>query len=225
VKLYATQRKFFPDPRHALEEGIVEVSDDVRVERLFEAYSFGIFPWPQPNLPVLWFCPDPRGVLDFAQFHVPRSLHKAIVKSPLHCTFNRCFDLVVAACARVPRPGQEGTWISDRLCQAYGAFHRAGYAHSLEVWNGDDLVGGLYGVYVAGVFCGESMFYTQPNASKIAVVRLVECLRANGLQWMDIQMVTPVLEQMGGSYISREDYLSRLELAKARARALDFTAL
>ncbi len=225
MRLFANARRFFPDPRHTLADGIVEVSDDVRVERLLEAYSFGIFPWPQENLPALWFSPDPRGVLDFCDFHVPRSLQKLVDKNDYLITFNQCFDSVIAACARVPRPGQAGTWITDRLVHAYGAFHRAGYAHSLEVWDNGELIGGLYGVYVAGTFCGESMFYVRPNGSKIAVLKLVEFLRAQGLQWLDIQMVTPVLEVFGGKYIAREVYLQRLELAKKTARFLEFKPL
>ncbi len=222
MKLFATQRRTFPDPNHPLDEGIVDLSDDLRVERLLEAYSFGIFPWPHQDLPTLWYCPDKRGVLDFAEFHVPRSLQKVIDKNQHHYTFNRCFDLVVEACAAMPRPDQSGTWITDKLLRAYIDFNRAGYAHSLEVWKNDDLVGGLYGVYVAGVFCGESMFYLQPNASKLALVRLIEFLRGHGILWMDIQMVTPALKSFGGKYILRKDYLERLELTKPQARPISF---
>ena len=222
MKLFSSRRLFFPDPRDALNEGIVKVSDDLRVERLLEAYSFGIFPWPAVDLPTLWFSPEKRGVLDFSDFHVPRSLQKFVAKTSFRCTFNQDFDGVIAACAALPRPDQSGTWINDRLLRAYREFHRAGYAHSLEVWDVDQLVGGLYGVYVGGIFSGESMFYLRPNASKLALIHLIEYLSREGLLWMDIQMVTPALEQFGGKYISREAFLERLELSKVTAKALPF---
>lgn len=222
MKLFAKKRVSFPDPSLALEDGVVDLSDDLRVERLLEAYSFGIFPWPHPELPTLWFSPEQRGVLDFQDFHVPRSLRKFIDKSALHFTWDREFNTVIEACSRQPRPGQSGTWITPRLLKSYKEFHRAGYAHSLEVWDADDLVGGLYGVYVGGLFCGESMFFLRPNMSKVAVVFLVEFLRAQGLHWMDIQMVTPVLEKFGGKYLSRREFLERLELTKQTARPLEF---
>ena len=224
MRLFATKREFFPDPRRALAEGIVQVSDDLRIERLFEAYSFGIFPWPHGEFPTLWFCPEERGVLDFSEFHIPRSLQKLAAKSPFRITFDQNFAGVIASCSRVPRPGQSGTWIQAPLARAYSEFHRAGYAHSVEVWQGADLVGGLYGVLVGGVFSGESMFYLRPNASKLALVRLVDFLRAQGLLWMDIQMVTPALARLGGKYISRDAFLERLVLSKKLARPIDFGA-
>ncbi|MGZ3722845.1 MAG: leucyl/phenylalanyl-tRNA--protein transferase [Bdellovibrionales bacterium] len=222
MKLYTQHLRSFPDPRHALDEGIVDLSDDVRVERLLEAYSFGIFPWPHDDLPTLWFCPEERGVIDFKDFHVPKSLTKFMAKKPFEVTFNRAFDGVIEACARVPRPLQKGTWITPRLLKAYKDFHRAGYAHSVEVWSSGELVGGLYGVYVAGVFCGESMFFLKPNASKVALVTLVEFLKAHGLMWMDIQMVTPAMQAFGGKYISRGDFLQRVEYSKPGAQAIQF---
>jgi leucyl/phenylalanyl-tRNA--protein transferase len=222
MKLFAAQRLTFADPRLTMDEGILDMSDDLRVERLLEAYSFGIFPWPHQDLPTLWFCPVARGVLDFKEFHMPHSLEKTLNKNRFRYTFDRSFDTVIEACAKVPRPAQGGTWITERLLKAYKAFHRAGYAHSLEVWEGDELAGGLYGVYVAGVFCGESMFYLKPNASKAALVHLVEFLKSKGLLWIDIQMVTPAMEHFGGKYISRNDFLIRLELCKQVARPIDF---
>ena len=222
MRLFAPKRLTFPDPRQALSGGIVDVSDNVSNERLLEAYSYGIFPWPQEGMPVLWFSPEPRGVLDFEDFHVSRSLQKFCRKTDFTVTFNHSFERVIEACAKSPRPLQEGTWITPKLLSAYVEFHRAGYVHSLEVWSGAELVGGLYGVYVGGVFCGESMFFLQPNASKFAFVKLVEFLRGQGLGWMDIQMVTPVLEAFGGKYIARADFLKRLEQAKLRARSISF---
>jgi leucyl/phenylalanyl-tRNA--protein transferase len=222
MKLFAEQRKSFPDPQGASVDGIVDLSDDLRVERLLEAYSFWIFPWPHQDLPTLWFSPQERGILQFNDFHIPRSLQKIMARGEHRFTFNQQFDLVIEACARMPRPGQDGTWITDHLLRAYRDFHRAGYAHSLEVWRGSDLVGGLYGVYVGGLFCGESMFYLQPNASKLAIVYLVEFLRSRSLTWMDTQMVTPVLEALGGKYIPRAEFLQRLEETKLNAQEINF---
>jgi leucyl/phenylalanyl-tRNA--protein transferase len=222
LKLFAEKRVSFPDPNDSLEEGIVDLSDDLRVERLLEAYSFGIFPWPHEELPTLWFSPPERGILLFDEFHVPRSLRKLVASTSWTWTLNRDFPRVIAACAAAKRRGQAGTWITERLLAAYIEFHRAGYAHSLEVWDRDELIGGLYGVYVGGLFCGESMFHYQSNASKFALLKMVEFLRARGLQWMDTQMVTPALESFGGQYISRRIFLKRLEAAKLVARPIDF---
>ena len=222
MRLYADRRMSFPDPRHALSEGIVDVSDDVSVDRLLEAYSFGIFPWPTAGYPTLWFCPPERGVLDFDRAHVSRSLRKTMARTELTVTFDRAFAAVIDACAAIPRAGESGTWITPRLRDAYLAFHRAGYAHSVEVWRGDDLVGGLYGVYVAGNFSGESMFHRVTDASKIALVSLIEFLSSRGLKWMDVQMVTPLLERFGAHYVTREAYLARLDVSRAAARGIDF---
>ena len=222
MKLFAFERVSFPDPRLAVDEGIIDFSDDLRVERLLEAYSFGIFPWPHEELPTLWFCPEKRGVLDFENFRQPQSFQKAMRKSSFTFSLNQNFDLVLEACALATRPNQHGTWITSKLSRAYRDFHRAGYAHSLEVWQGAELVGGMYGVYVAGVFCGESMFFRKSGASKFALVQMIEFLRVKGLTWIDIQMVTPVLEQFGGTYISRESFLDRLETAKLNARPIEF---
>jgi leucyl/phenylalanyl-tRNA--protein transferase len=222
MKLFATELRTFPDPNLALTEGIVDLSDDLRVERLLEAYSFGIFPWPHEDLPTLWYSPAERGVLDFTDLHLPASLRKMVAKDKYTYTFDKVFDEVINNCAFSPRPHQHGTWITEKLLSAYRDFHRAGYAHSLEVWDGGDLAGGLYGVYVAGVFCGESMFYRKPNASKLALVKLIEFLSKQGLMWIDIQMVTPLLEQFGGKYIPREDFLRRIEYQKTRAKQLEF---
>ncbi|MBX3021442.1 MAG: leucyl/phenylalanyl-tRNA--protein transferase [Bdellovibrionales bacterium] len=222
MKLFARERLTFPEPRLAMAEGIVDLSDDLRVERLLEAYSFGIFPWPHEDLPTIWYCPEQRGILNFADMHVSRSLRKFIAGAPFTVTCDRAFAQVIEACARASRPHQQGTWITSKLERAYLDFHQAGYAHSIEVWENEELVGGLYGVYVAGLFCGESMFYKRDNASKFALVKVAEFLQSQGLEWMDIQMVTPLLENMGGVYISRDEFLKRLEKSKAVAKSLDW---
>lgn len=203
----------FPDPWLLPEEsdGLIYIGGNLSTETLLQAYSLGIFPWPIEEIyPLFWFCPEPRGVLDFHDLHIPRSLERLRRKKRYHVTFNRAFARVMEECSRQPRPGQEGTWIVPSMLPAYEEFHRAGYAHSIEVWRGEELVGGLYGVYVKGVFSGESMFHTEANTSKIALVETVLKLQSLGLQWMDIQMLTPVTEAMGGHYISRRDFLLRL---------------
>ena len=202
----------FPDPWLLPEEsdGLIYIGGNLNTETLIEAYSKGIFPWPvEETYPLFWFCPEPRGVLDFHDLHIPKSLSKLRRKSIYRITFNQSFRQVMEECAKQPRPGQEGTWIVPQLISAYENFHLQGFAHSTEVWRGDHLVGGLYGVYVKGVFSGESMFHLEPNTSKIALVETVLRLKAIGLHWMDIQMLTPVTELFGGHYISRRDFLMR----------------
>ena len=203
----------FPDPWLLPEEsdGLIYIGGNLSAETLLQAYSLGIFPWPlEEAYPLFWFCPEPRGVLDFDDLHIPKSLAKLRKRGTYRVTFNQAFTRVMEACAKQPRPGQEGTWIVPTLLPAYEEFHRRGYAHSIEVWKGDALVGGLYGVSVKGVFSGESMFHLEPNTSKIALLEMAARLSSLGLQWMDIQMLTPVTELVGGHYISRRDFLLRL---------------
>jgi leucyl/phenylalanyl-tRNA---protein transferase len=222
VKLFASSLESFPSPMDAGPEGLVAVSETISTQMLLEAYSFGIFPWPMSNSPTLWFSPEERGIIDFADFHEARSLRKWIRQANVRFTWNRHFSSVIGHCQRSPRPGQTGTWITPRLKKAYNEFHEAGYAHSLECWREGELIGGLYGVYVAGAFCGESMFFLEPNASKACLVYLVEFLGDHGLSWFDTQMITPTIESMGGKTISRADYLARLEAAKSVARPILF---
>lgn len=225
MKLFVEKRTMFPDPEAALgpeemDEGVIDLSDDLRVERLLEAYSFGIFPWPHEELPTLWFCPPRRGVLDFGDFHIPKSFEKQMKKLNFRGTFNNRFDDVIEACASAPRLNQVGTWITPKMVRAYKNFHRAGYAHSVECWEEDRLVGGLYGVYVGGVFSGESMFHVVSGASKFALVHTVQFLMSKELRWMDIQMVTPLLEGFGGKYIPRSEFLGRVREAHKTAKPL-----
>ncbi len=223
MKLYAQERRRFPDPAQSLDlQGIVAIGGDLSVEALLEAYSFGIFPWPHQGFPCLWYCPPQRGVLDFNDLHLSRTLSRWLKKTDLQVTFNQDFKAVIEACSQVPRPGQEGTWITPSLKKAYIAFHQAGYAHSAECWKEGQLVGGLYGVYVGGVFSAESMFYLEDNASKLALLSWIELLKDHGLTWIDIQMVTPHLQQMGGKLISRDRFLKRIEVSRQKCRPLPF---
>ena len=165
---------------------------------------------------MLWFSPEKRGVIDFSDLHVSRSLEKEQKRQEYTFTLDKNFEQVIEACQSQPRKNQQGTWIVPELKNAYVKFHEAGYAHSVECWRGGDLVGGIYGVFVEGVFSGESMFHELPNVSKLAFLFLVKHLQSRGLDWMDIQMITPVTENLGGKYISREEFLQRIEKSQHR---------
>lgn len=206
---FLENKLWFPDPRHYTEymdEGLLAVGGEMSVERLRLAYSMGIFPWT--DRPVTWWCPDPRGIMELDKIRVSRSLAKFKRKGVFHCTRDQAFEAVIRACAETPRPG---SWITESFIRAYIRMHEAGYAHSVECWQQNVLVGGIYGVSVGGLFAGESMFYRESNASKIALLHLVEHLRDRGYQLFDVQMVTPLTESLGAIHIRRNDYLDRLE--------------
>jgi leucyl/phenylalanyl-tRNA--protein transferase len=218
-KPISTNQVNFPDPWILPEDsdGLIYIGGNLSVENLVQAYSAGIFPWPLEEIyPLFWFCPQPRGVLDFVDLHIPRSLKRWQKKHDYQFTFNRAFSQVMQECSKQPRPGQDGTWIIPSMLPAYEKFHQEGYAHSIECWRDGKLVGGLYGVYVNGVFSGESMFHLEPNTSKLCLIETVQKLKSLGLKWMDIQMLTPVTELLGGHYISRRDFLVRLKEEHAK---------
>jgi leucyl/phenylalanyl-tRNA--protein transferase len=211
----------FPDPRYAdTNEGILAVGGDLTPESLLEAYQHGIFPWPIDDYPLTWFCPEERAILDFADLHLPRSLIKARKRSQLHFTIDRAFPAVIHYCSTVPRSGQDGTWITPAMLNAYCEFHKRGYAHSVEAWEGDLLVGAVYGVDSGGVFTGESMFHSQPYASKLALLFLIDHLKERGSDWIDIQVMTPHMEALGAKLIDRVDFLDRLAATQARRLSL-----
>ena len=208
----------FPPVEQADENGIVWIGGKLTIENLQAAYSQGIFPWPHEGLPLLWFCPEQRGVLRFSDFRIPRSTQRELKKAAFEITFDTFFDKVIRQCSLQKRSGQRGTWITPEMQEVYREMHKRGLAHSVECWSQGELVGGLYGVYIQGVFSGESMFHSQTGASKQCVVTLVDQLGKMGHEWFDIQMVTPVLETFGGSYVSRNDYLSLLKTAQSKNR-------
>ena len=210
----------FPDPRDASPEGIVAIGGELRTPLLLAPYRQGIFPWPVDGLPLLWFSPAERGVIEFAELHVPRSLARARRRTSLRFTIDHAFAEVIQACAATPRPGQPGTWITPAVRRAYTELHRLGFAHSVESWDGDELVGGVYGVDVDGAFAAESMFYRQPNASKLALLHLVSHLERRGLDWMDVQVLTPHLARLGAKAIPRDAFLRRLQQTRARGLRL-----
>ncbi len=198
------------DPENADEIGLVAVGGDLRPERLLEAYRSGVFPWFGPEDPILWWSPDPRGVLELTALHVPRRLQRTLRSDRFRHTLNRAFAEVVRGCA--DRPG-DGCWITPSMIGAYEELHARGHAHSLEVWAGDELAGGIYGVAVGALFAGESMFTRRRDASKVALVRLVEHLRQRGFQLFDIQLVTDHTARFGARAIPRDEYLARLHEA------------
>ncbi len=209
----------FPDPLSAPDGDVVAIGGQLNVENLLRAYRRGIFPWPVEGYPLLWFCPTERAILEVKDLHIPRTLRQAQRRAPYRFTIDQAFDTVLAACAETPRADGEGTWITDEITDAYRALHRAGHAHSVEAWEADgQLAGGLYGVDAGGAFAGESMFYRCPNASKLALLHLLEHLGARGLDWIDIQVITPHLQALGARLVERDEFLARL--ARTRARGL-----
>jgi leucyl/phenylalanyl-tRNA--protein transferase len=210
----------FPDPRIATPEGIVAIGGNLTAENLLEAYSKGIFPWPIEGLPLTWFCPPRRAILAFDSLHVPESLARARRNSTFRFTIDTDFRAVISACATVKRNHETGTWITAEMVAAYCRLHELGHAHSVEVWDGEEMVGGVYGVDAGGAFGGESMFHRRSNASKLALLFLFDHLKSRGAEWMDIQVTSPHMEMLGAHEITRNQFLKRLEKARARRLGL-----
>jgi leucyl/phenylalanyl-tRNA--protein transferase len=209
-------RLAFP-PVHLAEDGLLAVGGDLRPERLLLAYTRGIFPWYGENLPILWHSPDPRMVMTTRDLVVGRSLRKTIRRRPYTLTMDTAFRDVLIACAATPRPGQDGTWLIPEMVDAYVRLFELGFAHSVEAWDGDDLVGGLYGVSLGAAFFGESMFAHAPDASKVAFVAAVNQLDAWSITLIDCQVHTDHLARFGAREIARTAYMAQL------AEALDET--
>lgn len=207
-----TTRWHFPHPDTADGEGLVAVGGDMRPGTLVHAYTNGIFPWTSD--PVTWWSPDPRAVIELDGVHVSRSLRRVLAHGTFEVTFDRAFRQVMEGCAAA-RPGREETWISPRFITAYCRLFDMGLAHSVECWQDGKLAGGLYGVSLGGLFAGESMFSAAENASKVALVRMAERLRAGGWLLFDVQVMTPHLASMGAVAIPRAEYLRRLRVAVA----------
>ena len=201
---------WFPPAESADEDGLVMIGGDLSASRLMLAYASGIFPWYGEGQPILWWSLDPRCVLCPEKLHVPASLRRVMNGGRFSFTENACFDRVIQACARAPRHGQEGTWITPEMTDAYFRLHRLGHAHSVEVWEDGLLVGGLYGVQTGRVFSGESMFHATGDASKAALVHLVEWLEKRGVTLIDCQQTTQHMVRFGAEEISRTAYLALL---------------
>ena len=200
----------FPPPDLASREGLLAVGGDLSQERLIQAYSMGIFPWFSETDPILWWSPDPRLVLYPDELRVSRSLQKTINQSLFQITMDQAFERVINACARVRRKHGEGTWIVPAMISAYCRLHANGYAHSVEAWQNDALVGGLYGVSLGKCFFGESMFTHVTNASKVAFVALVKHLKALSFDLIDCQVTTGHLISFGAREIPRDVFLNQL---------------
>ena len=203
----------FPDPLTADPSGVVAFGADLAPETLVRAYRSGIFPWPHTGAPLPWFSPDPRGVLFPDRLRVSRSLRQRLRRCGWSTTVDTAFEAVVLACAE--RPG-EGTWIDRSMQRAYRRLNELGWAHSVEVWDGDELVGGLYGVRVGACFTGESMFHHRTDASKVALVDLVDRWGEAGGQMIDVQIVTEHLAGLGAAEMARPEYLDRLSRVRDR---------
>jgi leucyl/phenylalanyl-tRNA--protein transferase len=208
-------RLVFPRPELAEPSGLLAVGGDLKAERLVLAYALGIFPWYSEGQPILWHSPDPRMVLRSSKIHVGRSLVKAMRRAPYEVRLDTAFAEVVERCARVPRPGQGGTWITPEMIAAYVELHERGVAHSAEAFLHGELVGGLYGVSLGAAFFGESMFATAPDASKVAFVTLVQQLARWGIDLVDCQVRTDHLARFGATEWPRSRFLAALEEALA----------
>ncbi|HUP59399.1 MAG TPA: leucyl/phenylalanyl-tRNA--protein transferase [Thermoanaerobaculia bacterium] len=209
----------FPDPRYAPGD-VVAMGEDLRVETLREAYRKGIFPWPHDGVPLPWFSPRRRAVLFLDDLHVGRTLQKAVKRNPFTFTIDRDFASVIRECASMERPEQDGTWIGANIVATYKRLHEAGDAHSIEAWEDDTLAGGLYGVDAGGVFTGESMFHSRPDASKLALLFLADHLRACGATLIDCQVMTPHMEALGARTIPRGRFLDLLAETQAKGLKL-----
>jgi len=199
----------FPDPSRAGPEGLVAIGGDLSPARLLDAYRRGIFPWPfdEEDMPMLWWSPDPRFVLFPDELHVSRSLRQRIRSGRYTFAMDTAFEQVVESCAAVPRGAQEGTWITREMVEAYVRLFELGHAHSAEAWRDGRLVGGLYGVRLARVFFGESMFALESDASKVALVHLVTQLKADGVTLIDCQQETAHLATLGARPLPRHEFL------------------
>ncbi len=195
---------------------VVAFGTPLTVENVREAYRKGIFPWNTNGIPLPWHCPERRAILVFDELRIPRSLEREQRKQPFKFTIDRDFRTIIHECSLAYRPGQGGTWITPEFERIYAELHDEGTAHSVEAWDNEGkLAGGLYGVDARGVFCGESMFYKQPNASKLALLFLIDHLHARGATWLDAQVMTPHMKTLGAHEISRARFLDKLAATQA----------
>lgn len=211
----------FPPPELALREpnGLLCAGGDLSPQRLLAAYRAGIFPWFSAGDPLLWWSPDPRMVLFPHEFRISRSLRRTLRSGRFEVRLDTAFAEVIGACAETPRPGQDGTWITQAMQDAYRRLFELGFAHSVETWLDDQLVGGLYGIAIGRMFYGESMFSRQSDASKVATAHLARHLAAKGFGMIDCQMNTPHLASLGAREIPRSEFLDALRALTAAPAA------
>ena len=200
----------FPHPSNADKHGMVAYGGDLNPLRILEAYKSGIFPWFESDQKLMWWSPDPRMILYADKFKVSKSFKAFLKKSNYKVTFNKDFELVISSCANIKRINQKGTWITEGLIKSFIDLHEMGKAISVEVWEDNDIVGGLYGLDLDDVFCGESMFSKSSNASKIALYYLTKELRKNNYRFIDCQVPSEHLKSLGGEIISRSNFLDLL---------------
>ena len=205
-----TKELFFPPTEMADEEGLLALGGDLSTERLLLAYRSGIFPWYNEDEPICWWSPDPRFVLYPDELKVTSSMKTVLQNGKYRFTTNRAFSQVIQNCKMVSRKGQDGTWISPVMQQAYTTLHELGYAHSAEAWLDGKLVGGLYGIRLGRIFFGESMFSLQPNASKFAFINYIQHLQKENVQLIDCQLHTNHLESLGARMITRQLFIETL---------------
>jgi leucyl/phenylalanyl-tRNA---protein transferase len=210
-EVYLINPSPFPDPKLADQEGLLAVGGELTPEFLITAYYHGIFPWYDVNNPIMWWSPDPRFVLFLDQYKVTRSMKQLLNKNYFDVTFDEAFSTVITECGKVKRRDQKGTWITEEMIWSYCKLHELGFAHSVETWYGDELVGGLYGIALGNVFCGESMFYKMSNASKYAFYYLVQKLKNDNFTLIDAQVPTDHLKSLGAVEIPRTDFLKLLQ--------------
>ncbi|HLV63368.1 MAG TPA: leucyl/phenylalanyl-tRNA--protein transferase [Galbibacter sp.] len=213
--VFLTENMRFPPVDSATEEGVVAVGGDLSTKRLIEAYSEGIFPWFDHGSLIMWWSPDPRMVLPPSEVKVSKSMRNIFNRQVFKVTYNKAFDQVIRHCASISRKGQDDTWITQEMIQAYNALYQKGIAKSVEVWYNSELVGGLYGIDLGHVFCGESMFSLMSNASKIALISLSNTLEAKKYHLIDCQMYTDHLASMGAREIPRKDFIKILKSTKS----------
>lgn len=207
-----TKNIIFPHPKFADEKGLLAFGGDLNLERLKVAYENGIFPWYEEGQPILWWSPDPRMVLFPENLKVSKSMKKLFKDKAFKVTYNKDFEYVIRKCADINRKRQDGTWITEEMTTSYIKLHEAGIAKSVEVWQGEEIVGGLYGILLKDkkVFCGESMFTEVDNASKYGFITLVKNMQKNGVRLIDCQVYTKHLESLGAEEISRHNFLTIL---------------
>lgn len=205
---YLTQELWFPNVKEATEDGLLAIGGDLTIERLLLAYKSGVFPWFEIDTPVLWWSPDPRFVLFPEKLKVSKSMKQVLRNKEYEVTVNKDFKSVIKACSKIKRDGQLGTWITDSMFEAYLKLHELGYAKSIEVWDKQDLIGGLYGVDLGnGIFSGESMFAKRDNASKVGFISFIQ---NTNYKLIDCQVYTNHLKSLGAEDISRDLFMEFL---------------
>ncbi|MFT3793572.1 leucyl/phenylalanyl-tRNA--protein transferase [Flavobacterium sp.] len=209
---FLSKELFFPSVEQADKYGLLAVGGDLSPERLMLAYRNGIFPWFDDDDPILWWSPNPRMVLFFDELVISKSMRNILNRGMFKVTFNQDFRSVISNCREIKREGQQGTWITNEIVEAYCRLNELGIAQSVEVWQNDELVGGLYGIDLGHVFCGESMFSKVSNASKVAFISLVKYLQHSNYKLLDCQLHNNHLESLGCREIPREDFLNLIRI-------------